>query len=261
MIVAACWRTAPAIAQTAADLGKSPYADRRHSQAGNADGSIPAWTGGLVGRRSRLAPGRAPPRSLRRRKAAVLDHRRNMLRAIRGQAGRRHDRRMLKTLPSFRVDVYPTHRTFAAPQFIYDNAIANASRAHLAHDGQDVEGAARRGAVSHSAQRQRSDLEPHPALARLRRDRARWPSPSPRPPAITRCRNGSSASSCPTTSPASSNDRRMDSMYWSEVVTPAAHRRLITLSLSYQNPVEQPRTAWQYYPGERRVRRAPGNRL
>jgi hypothetical protein len=57
--------------------------------------------------------------------------------------------------------------------------------------------------------------------------------------------------------PGYSNDRRMDSMYWNEVVAPSRIAGLITLAVSYQNPVEQPRTAWQYYPGERRVRRAP----
>jgi hypothetical protein len=42
---------------------------------------------------------------------------------------------MLKKYPdSFRVDVYPTHRTAAAPQWVYDNTFSNATRARLEGD-------------------------------------------------------------------------------------------------------------------------------
>ena len=34
----------------------------------------------------------------------------------------------------FRIDVYPTHRTAAAPQWVYDNTFKNATRAKLNDD-------------------------------------------------------------------------------------------------------------------------------
>src|SRR6185369_2504099 len=47
---------------------------------------------------------------------------------------------MFKKYPdSFRVDVYTTHRTAAAPQWVYDNTFKNATRAKLS--GDLVEGA------------------------------------------------------------------------------------------------------------------------
>ncbi len=36
---------------------------------------------------------------------------------------------LLKKYPSFRLDLYPTHRTAAAPQYVYDNTFENATRA------------------------------------------------------------------------------------------------------------------------------------
>jgi len=61
----------------------------------------------------------------------------------------------------------------------------------------------------------------------------------------------------PYSIPSIENDKHWDSMYWQEVLDPPRIAGLITMAVSFQDPVEQPRTAWQYYPGERRVRRAP----
>ena len=41
---------------------------------------------------------------------------------------------MLKKYPDFRIDVYPTHRTAAAPAWVYDNTFKNATRAKLNGD-------------------------------------------------------------------------------------------------------------------------------
>ena len=117
MIVAGMLATAPAGAQTAADLGKS-LTPMGAIQAGNADGSIPPWTGGLKGTPPGWQQGEQRPdpyaaeRPLFSITAANAARYQDKLAA--GTQG------MLKTLPTFRMDVYPSHRTFAAPQFIYD---------------------------------------------------------------------------------------------------------------------------------------------
>ena len=47
----------------------------------------------------------------------------------------------MKKYPDFRIDVYPTRRSGAAPQYVYDNTFKNATRAKLVDNGQGVEGA------------------------------------------------------------------------------------------------------------------------
>jgi hypothetical protein len=48
---------------------------------------------------------------------------------------------MLKTYPSYKMNVYPTHRSAAAPQRIYDATKATAVSAQLAEGGNGVNGA------------------------------------------------------------------------------------------------------------------------
>ena len=99
-------------------------------KAGNADGSIPPWTGGMTtpvagdkagGRRGDPFKGDKPLLSITARNADQY-------------ADKLTDgtKAMLKKYPdSFRVDVYKTHRTMAAPQWVYDNTFKNATRGKL----------------------------------------------------------------------------------------------------------------------------------
>lgn len=48
---------------------------------------------------------------------------------------------LLKAYPGFRLDVYPTHRTAAAPAWVYDNTFRNATRATPRDGGLTVDGA------------------------------------------------------------------------------------------------------------------------
>jgi len=107
-------------------------------RAGNKDGSIPAWTGGYTtpipgdkpgGRRGDPFKDEKPLYSISAKNAEQY-------------ADKLTDgtKAMLKKYPdSFRVDVYKTHRTAAAPQWVYDNTFKNAGRAKL--DGDVVSGA------------------------------------------------------------------------------------------------------------------------
>ncbi|MDZ7922034.1 DUF1329 domain-containing protein [Rhodoferax sp.] len=107
-------------------------------RAGNKDGSIPAWTGGYTtplagfkngGRRSDPFAAEKPLYSITAANMAQY-------------ADKLTDgtQALLKKYPkSYRVDVYKTHRTAAAPQWVYDNTFKNATNASM--DGELVKGA------------------------------------------------------------------------------------------------------------------------
>jgi len=98
-------------------------------RAGNKDGTIPAWTGGEskppAGYKStdRRTDPFAGDKVLYSISAKNMDQYADKLSD--GQKA------LLKKYPSYRIDVYPTRRTAAAPQFVYDNTFKNATRASL----------------------------------------------------------------------------------------------------------------------------------
>lgn len=107
-------------------------------KAGNADGSIPAWNGGFTTPIAGDAAGgrRADPYANEKPLYSVTAA--NM--AQYADVLTEGTRAMLERYPdSFRIDVYPTHRTAAAPQWVYDNTKANATRARM--EGDKVTGA------------------------------------------------------------------------------------------------------------------------
>jgi hypothetical protein len=104
---------------------KSTLTPMGAEKAGNKDGSIPAWTGGYTTVPAGYKNGDSRPDPFASEKPLYSDG----------------SKAMLKKYPdSYRLDVYPTHRTAAAPQWVYDNTFANATRANL-KDGIWVDGA------------------------------------------------------------------------------------------------------------------------
>ena len=107
-------------------------------KAGNKDGSIPAWSGGYTTPIPGDKPGGRRGDPFKDEKPLVSISAKN----AEQYADKLTDgtKAMLKKYPdSFRVDVYKTHRTAAAPQWVYDNTFKNATRAKL--DGDVVSGA------------------------------------------------------------------------------------------------------------------------
>ena len=108
-------------------------------KAASKDGAIPAWDGGMAKAPAGFKPGEVRPdffpgeKPLYSVTAQNLDKYADKLSdGVKG---------LLKQYPKFRVDVYPTHRTAAAPQWVYDNTFKNATRAKLVDNGFGVEGA------------------------------------------------------------------------------------------------------------------------
>ena len=118
-----------AMAASLDDLGKSltPLGAER---AGNADGTIPAWDGGYTTVDPSFKPGGkrndpfASDKPLFSITAQNMDQYADKL--------SEGTKAVFKRYPdTYRIDVYPTRRTAAAPQWVYDNTLKNAREAKL----------------------------------------------------------------------------------------------------------------------------------
>jgi hypothetical protein len=109
-------------------------------KAANAAGTIPAWDGGLTEAPSGYTAGGyyVDPYSSDGIKTTITssnmaDHATNLTEGHKA---------LLKTYPdSFKMNVYPTHRSAAAPQYIYDATKKIAGAAKLTADGNGVDNA------------------------------------------------------------------------------------------------------------------------
>ena len=108
-------------------------------KAANQDGTIPAWDGGYTTVAPGYKNGQPRPDPYAGEKPLYTVTSKNMDR----YAAHLSDGvvAMLKKYPDFRLDVYPTHRSAAAPNWVYDNTFKNATRAKLGGNGVSLEGA------------------------------------------------------------------------------------------------------------------------
>ena len=103
-------------------------------KAGNKDGTIPAWTGGYTtpipgdkpgGRRGDPFKDDKPLFSITAKNVdAYADKLSDGQKAM-----------LKKYADTYRIDVYPTRRSAAEPQWVYDNTFKNATRAKLVDNG------------------------------------------------------------------------------------------------------------------------------
>lgn len=110
-------------------------------KAGNADGTIPEWTGGITAAPAGYKVGDHHPDPYADDKvlftitAANYTQYQDKLSA--GQI------EMFKTYPeTFKMNVYPTRRSASYPQYVYDATKANATRAELVEGGNGLKNAA-----------------------------------------------------------------------------------------------------------------------
>lgn len=101
--------------------------------AANADGTIPAWTGGIQQIPQDYEPGEHHKDPFADEKALLIIDQSNVQRfADKLTAGQIA---MINQYPDYKIKVYPTHRTASFPQKVYDYSIQNATRAELTQDG------------------------------------------------------------------------------------------------------------------------------
>ena len=225
-------------------------------KAGNADGTIPAWDGGITQPPAGYKPGDhhlnpyADDEVLFTITGANMDQYKDKLTP--------GHQAMLKTYDSFKMKVYPTRRSASYPQRIYDATKRIATTAKLVEGGDGITGAI----MGTPFPIPKSGVEVvwnH--LTRFRSDVASRKISQAAP-----TRGGSYTEvvfedefnvvySQEGQTEESLNNRIL--YFKQEVVAPARLAGGILLVHETLDQVKEPRAAWLYNPGQRRVRRAP----
>ncbi|MDE2370875.1 MAG: DUF1329 domain-containing protein [Burkholderiales bacterium] len=228
-------------------------------RAGNADGTIPAWTGGLTappagfhkGSDKRIDPyaGDKPRLVITGKNAAAY--------ADKLTEGTKE---LLRRYPTMRVDVYPTHRPAVFPARVLENTHKNAVDTKLTDGGLGVENVMpgfpfpipksgyeamwnhllnyRGLGFSAKFDIWNVDASGRPTLASAGEATYAWPNASPKKTGYMKETDPFWYVKFQYTAPARRNGEAM--LVWDSA-----------------NPLKQARRAWMYLPGQRRVRLAP----
>ena len=247
--------------EEAAELGKSLTLVGAQ-KAGNAEGTIPEFTGGLPV--DTAPPGytkgdayRPNPFAEEKPRLVItgknLAEHKDKLTAV--------SQELLSRFPGYRLDVYPTHRTVTIPQAYQENTVKNATGAKIVDGGLGMENALP--GIPFPIPKIGSEVMWNHAMryngqaSRVKYDS--WNVDSSGTPVLAS--TGTSFVQYPLIDPDHYN-------------TPAAASEVFTLFKLYYtaptrrvgealmvhdsvNPILQPRKAWQYLPGQRRVKLAP----
>ncbi|MEQ8964306.1 MAG: DUF1329 domain-containing protein [Azospirillaceae bacterium] len=246
----------PALAQTGeygpADLGGAltPFGAIR---AGNADGSIPEWTGGITEPPAGYAVGDHHPDPYAD-DAPLFTITADTMAQYADLLTPGHEA-LLERYPDFAMPVYPTRRSASAPQRLYDAAVANAERASLTANGDGVEGA--RESIPFPI--------PESGVEAIWNHLLRWRGNA----FLRRVGQANLTASGAYTmimieektdllyNQPGGTDGNLAFYFMQEVLSPARLAGEILLVHETINQVAEPRSAWVYNPGQRRVRRAP----
>jgi hypothetical protein len=242
-------------ADEAARLGKD-LTPTGAEQAANPDGSIPAWTGGLTTAPSCYKPGErycdpfADDKPLFMITAAnAAEHKEHL---SPGQMA------MFRKFANYSMRVYQTRRTLALPQFAYDATRKNALNGELAGEGD----AALHVAVGIPFPIPKSGHEPvwnhklrYRGMGGRRFNNQFAVTTSGNYSQVTLREDFALRYSAKNATPENLNNI---AIYFLQIVTqPARLAGTITLVHETMDQVKEPRLAWQYNPGQRRLRRAP----
>ncbi len=125
-------------ADKAAQLGKNLTLVGAE-KAGNKEGTIPEYTGGLNKSPANYTKKGWRPDPFAGEKPQFAITAKNM--AQYNDKLSEGVKAMLKKYPTFRLDVYPTHRTAAFPKYVTDNTVKHASTAKTTNGGLSITGA------------------------------------------------------------------------------------------------------------------------
>ncbi len=227
--------------------------------AGNADGTIPAYTGGLTTAPASFKAGtsiRPDPFVAEKPRVTITAQNMGKYDALL-TAG---TRALLKKYPKYHIDVYPTHRSVSLPERVLDNTAANAANASTTDGGLGINGAIggypfpipKSGyeamwnhllryvgvASNFKYDNWNVDASGNPALATSGKLFVEYPYYDPK-----------------NTKPA----EELDTYFRTKIYYNAPARRAgeALMAVDVVNPLKRPRRAWLYLPGQRRVKLAP----
>lgn len=250
---------AGALAQVSADqaarLGRdlTPLGAER---AGNADGTIPEWTGGITTPPAGFRVGMFHPDPFAadrpRLQITPANFRQHADKLTEGQKA------MFERYSSFRMDVYPTRRSASAPQRNYEFTARNATRCRLVSNGEGVENCAEGipfpiPSNGHEVIWNHKLSYKGTAISRFANQAAVTPSGSYSLVRIKEellglyYRPGSTTETI----------NNILVYFFQEVLGPPRLAGQVLLVHETLNSAQAPRQAWVYNPGQRRVRLAP----
>ncbi|HYK00013.1 MAG TPA: DUF1329 domain-containing protein [Burkholderiaceae bacterium] len=135
--------SAPAMAAIGADEAKAlgtTLTAVGAEVAANKDGTIPAYSGGMTKLPPEFKAGDGiRPNPFASDKPRLSIDGKNL--AQHGAQLTDGTKALLQKYPSFRVDVYPTHRSVAFPKWVADNTAKNAVKVKTLNEGRSIEGA------------------------------------------------------------------------------------------------------------------------
>ncbi|MBI4915066.1 MAG: DUF1329 domain-containing protein [Acidobacteria bacterium] len=225
-------------------------------KAGNADGSIPAWDGGITTPPAGYKPGMRHLDPYAADKVVVTITATNM--AEYSAKLTEGNKAMLKAYPTFKMLVYPSHRSASAPQWIYDATKKSAATAKLAEGGNGVESTVN-GIPFPIPKSGVEVIWNH--LLRFRGEKSRRLFVQAAP-----TRGGSytlvefEEDFLALYSLKGMTEEKLANrilLFRQKVLAPARLAGGLLLVHESLNQIKKPRDAWVYNPGQRRVRRAP----
>ena len=225
-------------------------------KAGNADGSIPAWDGGITTPPAGYKPGMRHLDPYAADKVVVTITAKNMA-EYSAKLTEGH-KAMLKAYPTFKMQVYPSHRSASAPQWIYDATKKSAATARLAENGNGVESTVN-GIPFPIPKSGVEVIWNH--LLRFRGEKSRRLFVQAAP-----TRGGSytlvefEEDFLALYSLKGMTEEKLANrilLFRQKVLAPARLAGGLLLVHESLNQIKKPRDAWVYNPGQRRVRRAP----
>ncbi len=247
--------SSPLSAQGSGQLGKD-LTPLGGEMAGNAAGTIPAWDGGITKPPAGYVPGKhyVDPYAADKILFTITGKNLDQYAANLSEG----EKAMLKAYPTFKMNVYPTRRSASSPQRVYDATAKNLTRAKLTAKGNGVEGAV--GGPPFPMPKTGVEVIWNHIL-RYRGDTiGRWimqavPTRGGQYTPVEFDEETTFLYHLPGMTSETLGNRIL---YFKQTVTaPSRLAGGILLVHEMLDQVKQPRDAWLYNPGQRRVRRAP----
>lgn len=226
-------------------------------RAGNADGSIPAWTGGLPGNAAGLRANGTPDdpfadeQPLFTVNASNYEQYRALL--TDGQVA------MLKRYPdTYHLPVYPTHRSVGVPETVASQAARNATHTTQVNDGNGLDdflGNVAFPIPQNGLQVVWNHLTRYRGGSKLALTDSMAPQPNGDYVVTTTEARSTPVMETTDYEPADSADVLF--YYSHKIIAPARQAGSVVLVHETVDQIANPRRTWLYTAGQRRVRRAP----